>query len=248
MSVDHVRQVELYQEAASEADTTVSLLIDLDVGDHRTGAACVEKALDIAIAIDRASSPSPPRSAGLLGRRFHGKGAERNRISADTFAIAAEARAAMARHGLPTDIVTGGSTGTWDVDLALPEVTELQAGSYALMDIAYHRLGIDFERAMTVLATVISANHKDFVTIDAGFKAFATDRPFGPEPVHVETTYRWGGDEFGYLDTGKLKLGDKIELYPPHCDPTVNLYDRIYACRGNEIEAIWPVKSLSLSS
>jgi len=248
VAVDHVRQVELYQEAASEANATISVLVDLDVGDHRTGAASIEKALDIAIAVDRAKHLRLRGVQAYSVAASHGKGDARKQICAATFAIAAEARAAMARFGLQTDTATGGSTGTWDVDLALPEVTELQPGSYALMDIAYHRLGIDFERAMTVLATVISANHKDFVTVDAGFKAFATDRPFGPEPARLETTYRWGGDEFGYLDSGKLRLGDKIELYPPHCDPTVNLYDRIYACRGNEIEAIWPVKSLSLSS
>lgn len=244
-AVDHVRQVELYQEAASEANATVSIVIDLDVGDHRTGAASLAQALDIAIAIDRASH------LWLRGVQAYSVAAshaadleERKRICAATFALAAEARAEMARYGLHTDIATGGSTGTWDVDLALPEVTELQAGSYTLMDIAYHRLGIDFERAMTVLATVISANHSEFVTVDAGFKAFATDRPFGPEAVSLQAGYRWGGDEFGYVDIGKLRLGERVELYPPHCDPTVNLYDRIYACRGNEVEAVWPVKSL----
>ena len=87
------------------------------------------------------------------------------------------------RHGLHTDIVSGGSTGTWDVDLAIPDVTELQAGIYPLMDLAYQKLGVDFGHAMTVMATVISANHADFVTVDAGFKAFSTDRSFGPEPV-----------------------------------------------------------------
>jgi D-serine deaminase-like pyridoxal phosphate-dependent protein len=92
-----------------------------------------------------------------------------------------------------------------------------------------------------VLATVISANHATFVTIDAGFKAFSTDRPFGPEPVRLPgVTYRWGGDEFGYLDTA-LRVGDRVELLPPHCDPTVNLYDRIYACRGDKVEEVWPV-------
>ena len=59
-----------------------------------------------------------------------------------------------------------------------------------------------------------------------------------------------GGDEFGYLDVDdpakRPALGDEIEFIPPHCDPTVNLYPSIYACRGNQVEAVWPVKSLVL--
>jgi D-serine deaminase-like pyridoxal phosphate-dependent protein len=243
--VDHVRQVELYQEAASEANTTVSILIDLDVGDHRTGAATLEQALAIGLAVERASHLWLRGAQAYSVAGSHAKDPEERRaLCAATFEFEAQVRAELASYGLHTDIATGGSTGTWDVDLALPEVTEIQAGSYALMDIAYHRLGIDFERAMTVLATVISANHPGFVTIDAGFKAFATDRPFGPEPVSLEAAYRWGGDEFGCVDTGGLKLGERIELYPPHCDPTVNLYDRIYACRGEAVEGIWAVKQL----
>jgi D-serine deaminase-like pyridoxal phosphate-dependent protein len=244
-AVDHVRQVQWYQEAACDANVTVSIVIDLDVGDHRTGAASPEQALEIALAVDRAPHLWLRGVQAYSVAGSHEKDLdERQRICEATFALAAQVRAEMAAHGLHTDISTGGSTGTWDVDLGLTNVTELQAGSYALMDMAYHRLGTDFERSMTVLATVISANHAEFVTVDAGYKAFSTDRAFGPETVSLDAAYRWGGDEFGYIDSGKLRLGDRIELYPPHCDPTANLYDRIYACRGDEVAEIWPVKQL----
>ena len=242
-AVDNIRQVELYQEAARAANTPLAMVIDLDVGDHRTGTASLEQTMEIVQAIERASHLWLRGVQAYSVAGSHEKDIdERRRICAATFAVAGEARAEMARRGVRTDMATGGSTGTWDVDLALTEMTELQAGSYAMMDIAYRRLGIDFERAMTVLATVISANHADFVTVDAGFKAFATDRPFGPELVSLTANYRWGGDEFGYVDSNKLRLGDKIEFDPPHCDPTANLYDRIYVCRGIEVEAIWPIK------
>ena len=87
------------------------------------------------------------------------------------------------------------------------------------------------------MATVVSANHDGFVTVDGGFKAISADRGYGPE------NFRWGGDEFGYVDfTGeKPKLGNSIEFIPPHCDPTVNLHNRIYACRGENVEGVWPV-------
>jgi D-serine deaminase-like pyridoxal phosphate-dependent protein len=167
-------------------------------------------------------------------------------VTEAAFQIARETRDAMAREGLSTEMLTGGSTGTWDLDSELEDVTELQAGSYALMDLAYKRLGLDFRNAMTVLTTVISANHDAFVTVDGGFKAFSTDRGYGPEAVDLTGSgYRWGGDEFGYIDVNgcerKPRLGDRLEFIPPHCDPTVNLYDRIYACRGDQVEAVWSV-------
>ena len=234
--VDLIRQVRWYQEAACEANAQVDVLVDLDVGDHRTGAASLEQAVDIALAIDQASH------LALRGVQAYSVSGSHGAEAGPTWKLAAEARDAFASHGLHTDIVSGGSTGTWSVDLAVSDVTELQAGSYPLMDLAYRKIGVDFANAMTVMATVISANHADFVTLDAGFKAFSTDRPFGPEATGVVNSgYRWGGDEFGYLDGSPLKLGSRVEFIPPHCDPTVNLYDRIYACRGKNVEAIWPV-------
>ncbi len=79
---------------------------------------------------------------------------------------------------------------------------------------------------------------KDFAVVDAGYKAFSTDRPFTPEPVDLDgVTYGWAGDEHGrlYFSAGArdLKVGDRVEFIPPHCDPTVNLYDCIYALRGD---------------
>jgi len=248
--VDHAQQAAWYQEAAREANRITDILVDLDVGDHRTGASSVEQALVIAEAIDRASHL---RLRGLQAYSVHGSHAsgpeERVRVSAESFARARAVRDAMARKGLSTEILTGGSTGTWTIDTQVAELTELQAGSYVFMDMAYRRAGLDFEQALTVLATVISANHAASVTIDGGTKAFATDRGYGPESAFLNgLKYRWGGDEFGYLELdGAARLptlGEKIEMVPPHCDPTANLYDTIYACRSECVEAVWPLKRL----
>lgn len=248
--VDHAIQVEWYNAVARAADRTIDVLVDLDVGDHRTGAATKEQAVEIAQAVDRASHL---RFRGLQGYSVSGSHGpsfeERMRISRGAFDTAVTVRDTLAAKGLAVEILTGGSTGTWDVDTQLPEVTELQAGSYVLMDLAYGKLKLPFRHAITVLATVVSANHAGFVTVDGGFKAFSTDRGYGPEAVGLEgAQYRWGGDEFGYLDTpAKPSLGKKIEFIPPHCDPTANLYSRIYVCRGEAVEAIWPVKSSTLT-
>jgi len=133
-------------------------------------------------------------------------------------------------------------------------VTEMQVGSYVFMDVDYPMIGgrdnsatfDDFGQSLTVLATVVSATYRDQVTLDAGKKAFATDRSFGPEAKDVTgVSYRFRGDEFGMLNledpSREIKLGDRLEFIIPHCDPTVNLYDRIYACRGERVEEVWSV-------
>jgi 3-hydroxy-D-aspartate aldolase len=248
VAVDHAEQVAWYNAAGRSADRTIDVLIDLDVGDHRTGARSTQQAIEIATAIGKASHL---RFRGLQGYSVsgsHTSGIEaRRQVSQSAFHSAIATRDAIARMGFEVEILTGGSTGTWDIDTQLDEVTELQAGSYVLMDLAYGKLGLPFRRALTVLTTVVSANHDGFVSVDGGFKAFATDRGYGPEAVELPgSKYRWGGDEFGYLDSHNLpKLGDKIEFIPPHCDPTVNLYDRIYVSRKEAVQAVWPVKSLT---
>ena len=232
------------------ANRKVDVLVDLDVGDHRTGARTPEDAAEIAETVDQAAHLELRgiQAYSVLGSHAGGPD-ERKRVSAESFRIASRALGIMLRRGLSTEIVTGGSSGTWEIDTAVPDLTELQAGSYVLMDLAYRREGLDFEHALTVLATVVSANHAGFVTVDAGYKAFATDRGYGPEAVNLPgSKYRWGGDEFGYLDLQDeaLKLGDRLEFIPPHCDPTTNLYDRIYVCRGERVEAVWPLKRASI--
>ena len=200
--VDHLQQVAWYDEAAARPGRKLDVLVDLDVGDHRTGARSPEDAAEIAEAVDQATNLELRglQAYSVLGSHAGGL-EERKRVSAESFRIASRALGIMLRRGLSTEIVTGGSTGTWEIDTAVADLTELQAGSYVLMDLAYRREGLDFEHALTVLATVVSANHPGFVTVDAGFKAFATDRGYGPEAVDLPgSKYRWGGDEFGYVD------------------------------------------------
>lgn len=247
--LDHLEQMVFYAEAASNARVRLNVLVDLDVGDHRTGISPGEPALQLARQIERCTSL---RFCGLQAysvRASHTAALDgRHLFTRDTWRCAVETAKTLRSEGIPVPILTGGSTGSFEADTTVPDVTELQAGSYVFMDEAYSRIGeIPFLNAMTVLATVISANHKDRVTVDAGFKAFSTDRPFGPRPIDaIASRYEWAGDEFGYVypvegSSNLPRLGDRLRFIPPHCDPTVNLYDRIYVCRGEIIEDVWPV-------
>jgi D-serine deaminase-like pyridoxal phosphate-dependent protein len=246
--VDHPEQVRLYRDAALNAGVTLNVVIDLDVGDHRTGIAPGLPVLRLARDILDGNGLSFQGLQAYSVRASHLPGVEeRRQFSVNAMRCAVETRDLLMSEGVPVKILSGGSTGTYGIDMLVAEMTELQAGSYAFMDGAYQRIGgVQFGQALSVLATVISANHPDRVTVDAGFKAFSTDRPFGPDLLEIAgARYEWAGDEFGYVyldqPSQRIRLGDRLRFVPPHCDPTVNLYDRYYVCRGNNVEDVWPI-------
>lgn len=243
--VDHAEQVRLYSSAVR---VRLNVLLDLDLGDHRTGIAPGQSALELAKLVstdDRLALRGLQAYSVRASHMSSSDGVEE--FSSSALQQAAETKELLERNGIACPVISGGSTGSSAVDSGLPFMTELQAGSYALMDVAYARIGIDrFGHAMTVLATVISANCEDRVTVDAGFKAFATDRPFGPDVQGLPgARYQWAGDEFGFVllqeAKSRPKIGDRLEFIPPHCDPTVNLYDRIYVRSGDNVVDTWPI-------
>ena len=242
------------RELASEAGRAgveLNLAIDLYFG--RTGVSPGAPALDIARFISRQSHV---RFAGIQaydGAAAHTTPFEARRTrSLGSLKQAVETRRMIEREGIDCPLVSGGSTGTYLIDAEIDGVTEIQPGSFAFMDAEYAGIGgpdggeyRDFAQALTVVATVIS-RRPGVAIVDAGYKAFATDRPFTPVPVNLPgVTYGWAGDEHGRLDLTNadcdLRVGDRVEFVPPHCDPTVNLYDSIHALRGDRVEGVWPI-------
>ena len=214
--------------------------------------------LEPALALGRAVVHEPALNLrglqGYAGHCAHVMGwEERRRTSRRCMGRLMKTRELFEKNGLPVDVVSGGSSGTYDIDSELEGLTELQSGSYCVMDLDYRRIGGkgggpygDFEMALTVLTTVISVPSNEIAMIDAGLKAFSTDKPFVPEAVEWPgVEYTWAGDEHGRLTVtqqGRLpSLGQRIEFFPPHCDPTINLYDKIHVMRGDKVEAVWDI-------
>lgn len=256
LSVGHVREAELLAEAADAAKVELDVLVDLDVGDKRTGCLPGEPAVELARLISRSKRLRIRGVQAYAGHASHTVGFEaRERVSREAMGKAAETKVLFNNAGFDAKILSGGSTGTYNIDSAVEGVTELQVGSYVFMDVDYRRIGgkdgnavySDFQPSLTILAAVVSATHAGRVTIDAGTKAVDTTTANLPQAKHFPgLTYAKAGDEFGALTPsesgGKLPaLGERLELIVPHCDPSVNLYDRLYACRGEKVEAIWPV-------
>jgi D-serine deaminase-like pyridoxal phosphate-dependent protein len=256
--VDNPENVRHFNDAAQAAATSVALAVDLYFG--RTGIAPGPPALELAQLIDTLPHV---RFAGLQaydGTAAHTVGFEMRRArTRETMARAVDTRRLIERNGIACAMVASGSTGTYNIDSEIDGITELQPGSFVFMDVDYSRIGgrdgatayTDFRRALTVVTTVVSTQSGTAI-VDGGYKSFSTDRPWGPEPIDLEgATYSWAGDEHGRLDlknvTRSVKVGDRIEFTVPHCDPTVNLYDRIYAVRGDRVEGIWPIAARGMS-
>ena len=251
--VDHPDNVRALARAAAEDGVTLNVLVDVHVGARRTGTEPGDPALALGRLVAEQRGLRLRGLQGYAGHCAHVMGwAARRDTSHKAMAPLMETRARFEAAGLPVEIVAGGSTGTYNIDLELAGLTELQAGSYCVMDLDYRRIGgragdamTDFEMAITVVATVVSVA-ADRAMVDAGLKAFSTDKPFPPEAVERPgVDYGFAGDEHGRLtltDPSRApKLGERIEFFPPHCDPTFNLYDRVYVVRGTTVDAVWEI-------
>jgi D-serine deaminase-like pyridoxal phosphate-dependent protein len=251
--VDSAVGVDLAAEAATTHGVELGVLIDLDVGTRRTGVACG----DPAIALARHAAAKPRlRVRGVqayAGHLMHVSGFEQRRQrSLAAMAGAAETRAAIEAAGIPCPVFTGGGTGTFDIDTAVPGITDLQCGSYPFMDVQYRVIGgpdgdlLDaFEPALFVWSTVISRPAPGRVTLDAGIKALAYDWKRPALPDYRGAEYSWGGDEHGIVafpeGAAIPALGERVKIFVSHCDPTVNLHDAYHVVRGGAVTERWPV-------
>lgn len=257
--VDNAQNVMDLNEAAKAARAKVLVAIDLNVS-GRTGIQPGDAAVALAEQIAQLSNLQLKGIQAYAGHAAHVVGFEkRTAVSREAMGKAVETRQALVRKGMACDWLSGASTGTYNIDAKIDGVTELQPGSFLFMDVDYNRIGgagdevyRDFANSLTVVATVNSKPSDAVAVVDAGLKSFATDKPFGPAVKGLEgVTYAFAGDEHGKLDlkaaTRAVNLGDRLELVVPHCDPTVNLYERIFVTRGEQVEAVWEIDARGMN-
>ncbi|MGA2341834.1 MAG: DSD1 family PLP-dependent enzyme [Steroidobacteraceae bacterium] len=230
------------------------VLVDIDIGMKRTGVPDVAGALEL---IRRVSSSRRLQFAGIQcysGMVQHiTRAADRARVYGRQLEHVKRVLKAAAKAGHPAGIVSGGGTGTFDIDRRAGLFTECQCGSYAVMDVEYQDVELfarqphPFTTALFVQCSVVSNHHRRLPTIDGGFKCFSMDGPI-PEIASGAprgASYQFYGDEFGKIKlaakSAGMRLGAKVELVTPHCDPTINLHDFIHCVRGQTLVDIWPV-------
>jgi len=137
------------------------------------------------------------------------------------------------------DVISGGGTGTYTAN---KWVTELQAGSFALMDTDYGKLDAPFRQALFVLGTVISVNRRGWAVLDVGLKAIAMDH--GNPTVEGGTLWFVSDEHTTYapVDGDPLpKVGDRVRVIPAHIDPTIAKHECMYLVDGDDVLETWPV-------
>lgn len=241
--------------ALVESGARITMAVDsLPSLDAAVAAHVPEVLIDVNVGLPRCGCD--PAEAGLLADEARRRGIEvRGVMGYEGHAVGLEDRAertrqvdesmamlAAARDDVGGDIVSAGGTGSYDINTV---ANEIQAGSYALMDTAYAKLGLPFGHALSVLATVISVNRAGWAVADCGLKALGMD--------HGNPTLAAGGlvwycsDEhvtFSPPEGEPLpKVGDRVELLPAHVDPTVAYHERMHVVdAGHEsVLEVWPV-------
>jgi D-serine deaminase-like pyridoxal phosphate-dependent protein len=243
--VDDVRNVRTLAAAAGTAGSRLEVLVELDVGMGRCGVRTKEEALPLVEAI---RGEAALRFRGMQGYEGHCM------LEPDPAVRARECRAANARlieavdflagHGHASEAVSAGGTGTYSITGANPRITEVQAGSYALMD-AFHGGLVPgaFEVAMTVLGTVVS-RHGTTIVLDCGRKSVGVDFVMPQLLRFPEGEVRSCAEEHCLVEFDgipPLDLGDRAELIAGYGPTTVNLHGVFHIVEEDVVTDIWPI-------
>ena len=249
-------------------DKRVGILLDLDVSMGRTGIrddALFLRLLEAVHSDDRFYFAGVQHYAGhIMHIPEYEKRREKSLRSWERLASKFDL---LERQGVTPDIVTGGGTGTFDIDVTLDPLTDIQVGSYIFMDEEYRQVAgpssdrfEGFDLALTVACTAISQPQNATITVDGGYKAFASDSVNPVCDALPDLEFRFAGDEHGVLilpdraehsgnnEMAAVRLGQVLEFAVPHCDPTVNLHDQYWIREADGmIHSLWPISARGCS-
>lgn len=242
--VDNMTNVDDLALVAQNVGATVGVLIEVDIGMQRCGVEPGEATLALARQI---AAKRGLRFLGLQGYDGHLQmlpdPVERRKKCLLGLAALMMTKKRLQDAGIPVAVVTGGGTGTWEWFASFPGVTELQPGSFLLMDAAYHAIRPEFGCALSILATVISQRAGWYV-LDAGSKAISKDFGMpvvkGHETEHVTRL----AEEHTIVECAHPpQVGARREVLPAHCCATMNLHRTCVAVRNGKVEAVWPIEA-----
>jgi D-serine deaminase-like pyridoxal phosphate-dependent protein len=245
VAVDSQFALDDLAKAVRAAGTTVGALVDINVGLPRCGVAPGEPALELARAIDASDVVELRGAMGYEGHVMNFRErAEREEKTQKAMDRLLSSVRMIREAGLRCDIVSAGGTCTFDITGAMEGITEIQAGTYVLMDSFYMYEDLPFELAFSILGTVLSRPRPDLCVTDAGHKAATMDHGNPPVKGIEGASVLFLSDEHATIaipPDSAVSPGDRIELYGSHIDPTINLHDLIYAIEGDDVVETWPV-------
>ncbi len=246
VAVDDERVVTDMACIARKRHISLSVLVDINVGLNRCGVAPGEPARRLAkVVVEKGL-----RFRGVMGYEGHLQalppGEERDRLVSIVGKSLVDSRKLIEAEGIPVEIVSTAGTGTYAVAGAYPGVTEIQAGSYLLMDTIYVNRGSTFQRTLTMLVTVISQPEAGRAVVDCGLKELSAERGMSTvkdiEGVELKALHA----EHGLLEIRSpavgIHVGQKIELWVHYSDATVNLHQQMYGVRNGEVEEVLTIE------
>lgn len=242
VAVDSAEQIAALDAAVGHAGVRLGAIVEVDTGMHRCGTGTPEATVELAKKL-RASRVG---YRGVMGYEGHAvlvaDAAKRKELAEAAATALLQHVEALRAAGLAPEIVSSGGTGTFDLTGTVPGVTEIQAGSYVFMDGRYRDVRSEFEPALTLHTTVIHRRGRLLVT-DAGVKSLSND--FGlPNAFDLPARVVGLSEEHGHVlaDEGvEVAPGERIRILPSHGDTTINLHERYYAARGDQVEAVWSI-------
>lgn len=247
VAVDSPGNVDELAEAAASQRSVISALIEVNVGMNRCGLDAHDDALALARHI---ADKDALEFRGLMGYEGHAvfieDEAERRREVEFAMGRLLEFRDYLISAGMPVDVVSAAGTGTYKITGRIPGVTELQCGSYCVMDARYVRLLPEFECALTLLAEVVSAQSDERIILDFGRKGVGFDfgNPEFVDPPGLEIISLSEEHARAKLNEGsRPSPGDKATLLPAHCCTTINMHDEFFVIREGRVVDVWPIEA-----
>lgn len=243
VALDDEGNLDTLDRAAAAAGVELGVLVEVDVGLGRGGARSVGEAVRLA---ERAADAACLRLDGLYGYEGHctsdPDAAARTAAALRSMELLAETVSACAHAGIDIEVVSAGATGTFEATGNAPSVTEVQAGSYALMDTFHAPVVEGFAFALSVLSTVIG-HHGNLLVLDAGRKSVDVGlRPL-PSPDENATVEFVHEEHVGlrYDGAPPHRIGDRLRLVPGYAPTTVNLFGAYHVVEGDSVVDTWPV-------
>jgi D-threonine aldolase len=204
-----------------------------------------EVVVDVNVGLPRCGCP--PEEAGRLADMARGRGLSvrgvmgyegQVTVMAERVQRAAEVEKAMglllqASRAVGGDVVSAGATVTWDLNTW---ATEIQAGSYALMDTTFAPMAPAFRPALWVEATVISVS-AGWAVADCGLKALGMDH--GDPTIEGGSVLFCSDEHVTFVPADGAKVGDRVRVWPAHIDPTVAYHERLFLSRAGDVVDVW---------
>jgi len=242
VAVDEAENAAAHSAAAVSAGSTLGIFVEVDTGMNRCGVDTAEEAL--ALARQVAAMPGL-RFEGITGYEGHctltPEEDLRHEKQQEAMKLFTGVADLLEANGIACPIRSAGGIATWQWTATYPGITEIQAGSYVVMDNFHGRMVPGFERSLTIQASVISRQSKQ-VIVDVGNKSVAD--PYNVTIVGHDLPVFRSDEEHGIFSAPEgsvLKVGDSVSLVPGYSPSTVNCYDAYHVVQDDTVSDIWPV-------